>query len=1384
MPLSLWPSYLNICVSAYILLLTLGIAIYSWDHRSLPSARRMAFLALWGSLWALAYLLELFSPALSAKLLFENVQYLALSLVLVFYLLLALAYTRQIYKVSVLFWFLLLLEPLSTQLVLWLDPLLHWFRKTSFVQTSGYDYPGMLNSTTGPWFWVNLIYTVLFFVVVLIFLLIGFFRAPKWARSRIWYLVVAVFIPLCMAVASIPEWIMNWHDYLLLLSVAISMLIVAWGVFHTRLLDIVPIARETLLDQVKDAVIVLDASAQVVEVNRAGENQFKSTSSAWVGKLFTSLLPEFSDITLDKTAFASHEKQLAITISGVSSTYDLRISPLLTDMLTHAGWLVTFHDISSHIQEEEKLRSAQDKMQQAFLEAQNRQEELSIIRNMTETLNQSNSIRQALLPAMRQISDLYGNVPVWVVLTGDENENGIWIAYRANDPTTPLSFFPRANDLPACMKVYLEEGGFTSKVVKCNCEKDLFPERTILTTHLAFTLKVGEKVLGFLNVHFAPDQLVDENLNALTLSLCNSLSVTLDRVNLFKAEHEQKRLAIAQQQIVAKLTSSRDFDAVLDLLMEQVARLVPNDCSSIMLIGETESYIARSRGYDYLGSNFVQAMQKWKFVNKDTYNISRILNTKSTLFIEDVLNNPNWVKMDPRMQFHSWLGAPILINDQVAAVFSLEKKEKGYYSQKDADRLSSFCSAAALAFQNAEYFAEIKKRVREFESLQTTMNDITSELDLKQLLREITKRSISLLGSSTGSLGLLNKETNCVDIVVGFSPEGEFAGEVIPLGKGATGRVAESHEPMVLDDYPAWPGHLPRMVTVFPHAMVQVPLLAGSELLGVLGVGDENPSRKYTEEDVRLLSLFAQQATIGIRNARLYARARLQAEEAETLREASKIVTSELEQKQALPLILDQLGKVVPFDTASVLLENEGELEVVEGKGFSTDSPFLGIHIDLKSAQPGAVVFNNQTPLIVHNIAKEYPDFHLLNQLQVCSWIGVPLKYGERMLGILALDSFEADRYDEDQARLVAAFAGHVAIALENVRLYQSALQSAKRLATLYKLSQRISANLQPDEVYHAIHKATKDLMACDSFILSLYDEKTQTINDVYFVDHSIPQKLTSRPMGVGLASKVITEKKTVFYNHFNINMVKRTNAVLVGEDKDESVVRSLIIVPLKLGKSVRGILSTQSYSADAYSQEDKETLELLASHAVIALENSHLFSEVQELAITDSLTKINNRRRFFDLAEQEFERSRRYDRPLSLIMLDIDHFKRVNDTYGHAAGDTVLEQLAQLCQKSLREVDVFARYGGEEFVILLPETTSQEAQLTAERIRQLVARTPIKVGEDSLTITISFGIVELDKTCKNVEELLDRSDQAMYISKRNGRNRVSIWEASSTIEK
>ena len=132
--------------------------------------------------------------------------------------------------------------------------------------------------------------------------------------------------------------------------------------------------------------------------------------------------------------------------------------------------------------------------------------------------------------------------------------------------------------------------------------------------------------------------------------------------------------------------------------------------------------------------------------------------------------------------------------------------------------------------------------------------------------------------------------------------------------------------------------------------------------------------------------------------------------------------------------------------------------------------------------------------------------------------------------------------------------------------------------------------------------------------------------------------------------------------------------------------------------------------------------------------------------------------------------------------MLDIDHFKKVNDTYGHAIGDQVLQELARLAKMSLRTVDILARYGGEEFVIMLPETTVEEAVKTAERLRLSTANATLPTRVGNMSITISLGVVAQDDNCRNLEELLDRSDQACYASKRTGRNKVSNWRPEYSI--
>ncbi|HYL99597.1 MAG TPA: diguanylate cyclase [Blastocatellia bacterium] len=171
---------------------------------------------------------------------------------------------------------------------------------------------------------------------------------------------------------------------------------------------------------------------------------------------------------------------------------------------------------------------------------------------------------------------------------------------------------------------------------------------------------------------------------------------------------------------------------------------------------------------------------------------------------------------------------------------------------------------------------------------------------------------------------------------------------------------------------------------------------------------------------------------------------------------------------------------------------------------------------------------------------------------------------------------------------------------------------------------------------------------------------------------------------------------------------------------------------------------------------------------------------ELEKLARTDPLTGVANRRSFFEAAAAEFARSSRHQRALTVMMIDIDHFKGINDRYGHRAGDEVLIQVAAECVENVRETDLFARYGGEEFICLLTDSDPAGALLTAERIRQVIEGRAIEVDGQTVTVTVSVGLAHLsDLDRMPLEELINRADHALYESKSDGRNRVTTWRSS-----
>lgn len=225
----------------------------------------------------------------------------------------------------------------------------------------------------------------------------------------------------------------------------------------------------------------------------------------------------------------------------------------------------------------------------------------------------------------------------------------------------------------------------------------------------------------------------------------------------------------------------------------------------------------------------------------------------------------------------------------------------------------------------------------------------------------------------------------------------------------------------------------------------------------------------------------------------------------------------------------------------------------------------------------------------------------------------------------------------------------------------------------------------------------------------------------------------------------------------------------------DDHWAKSFLGAPILIEDHVAGFFSLLSKQAGFFSSEHASRLMTFANQTAVALQKVRLIERLNWLATTDSLTGIANRRHFMELARQECERSLRYGDPLSALMIDIDLFKVVNDTYGHAVGDEVLREVAQTVRRALRVVDLLGRYGGEEFVVLLPSTGLEAALGAAERVRETLAEKKFSSAGQSLHVTVSVGVSALRESPDSLALLLNRADQALYTVKQSGRNSVAV---------
>ncbi len=412
----------------------------------------------------------------------------------------------------------------------------------------------------------------------------------------------------------------------------------------------------------------------------------------------------------------------------------------------------------------------------------------------------------------------------------------------------------------------------------------------------------------------------------------------------------------------------------------------------------------------------------------------------------------------------------------------------------------------------------------------------------------------------------------------------------------------------------------------------------------------------------------------------------------------------------------------------------------------------------------------------------------------VKGYLGVPIRAKDEYFGVFELYRLDSDivysAEDEYCAQVIANF---ISVLHKNyVYLYQEKnnreqLQAVNRdlkktqqdlnafvlrVSNLYKINKVIRSVIDLDEMIKKLIDVIGKATESDEVFIFLKDEKTYEL-----VLQGCPKEYISSvgfvriPFGKGIEGIVAQTKMSIIVAENVIND-PRYDSVL---DLELKFFNSLLAAPIMIKDKVIGVLELRNETKKEYTASEKKLISAITDQLGIAIENAQLHKKTELLSLTDDMTGLFNFRFFQQKLKDEIIRSKRYQRDLSILMLDIDHFKQVNDTYGHTKGDFVLKKVSEVITFTVRDVDISSRYGGEEFVVILPETEQRDTLLIAERIRKRVEEIDMsgEEGLENLKITISIGVASFPENAATEKSLIEAADKALYLAKRTGRNRV-----------
>ncbi len=694
------------------------------------------------------------------------------------------------------------------------------------------------------------------------------------------------------------------------------------------------------------------------------------------------------------------------------------------------------------------------------------------------------------------------------------------------------------------------------------------------------------------------------------------------------------------------------------------------------------------------------------------------------------------------------------------------------WMEEDITLLKIFGSILGRAIVQVNNKNKLLVRERFFQKLNEISFTFLNSMDIQEMMDVVVNQLRYIIMADGCFISLWDEQNKKVVPVAASNPFSQSYKnlKILPGEKTVTEYLVENDELIIIDNVEESPFLSPRIANLFSsHCLLGIPLMAENRKLGTILFGF-NETHYFSQEEISLAQQSAYLVSMALSKQLALQEVKKYAQEAEILRNSGMIVASTLEPDLAIDRILDQLGQVVPFDTASIQMLSDGYLEIKAGKGKAAPDNTMGKRVFIPGDNPNTLVIQHQKPFSFEDVQKEFVTYQKKEFAHIHSWLGVPLIVHDLIIGMIALEKSEENFYNNNHVKLVRAFADQVSISLYNAQLFKDEQRRALELDALRDTLFDVTNELELPQLLPAIVKRAVSLLNADGGELALYDADKQELKVV--VSQSVGKDITGAVLsaGEGLFGRVVETLQPIIIPDY----MQWENHLPFYEG---GMVHSVIASPLIIGKKLLGVIGiARIESTESFSVKDQNLLALFGQHAAIALKNAELFNEIQTLTKIDTLTGAFNRRGFNELCQRELVHSKRSNHPQSMLMIDIDFFKLINDQYGHPVGDQILCLLSTELGKNLRQTDILCRYGGEEFAILLPETNIQTAKIIAERLRINVSNYSFELAKTTLHLTISIGISWMHGKHAELGILLDRADEAMYQAKRGGRNMVCVY--------